>query len=117
MTGFILLSPVFLFWLQAPKGCYGRPDISYAILIDAGSNGSRMYIYKYELNRNGKVDSVDDVEELAKSLGKPKPGLLSMLKSSLLLGSTTVMKYRKKKKNDFLKLCQNKGLGELVLKI
>lgn len=38
-----------------------------------------MYIYKFELNRNGKVDSVDDVEELANSLGKLKPGLSSML--------------------------------------
>ena len=66
MTFFVLLLPVFLFWLQA------------------GSNGSRIYIYKYELNRNGKVDSVDDVEELANSLGKLKPGLSSMLKSSLL---------------------------------
>ena len=79
MTGFVLLLPVFLFWLQAPTRCHGRPDISYAILIDAGSTGSRMYIYKFELNRNGKVDSVDDVEELANSLGKLKPGLSSML--------------------------------------
>ena len=79
MTGFALLLPVFFFLLQAPTGCYGRPDISYAILIDAGSTGSRMYIYKFELNRNGKVDNVDDVEELANSLGKLRPGLSSML--------------------------------------
>ena len=85
MTGFALLLPVFLFWLQAPTGCQGRlvisgsPDVSYAILIDAGSTGSRMYIYKFTLNGNGKVDSVDDVEELTNSLGKLKPGLSSML--------------------------------------
>ena len=38
-----------------------------------------MYIYKFELNRNGAVGSVDDVEELTNSLGKLKPGLSSML--------------------------------------
>lgn len=38
-----------------------------------------MYIYKFNLNGNGKVDSVDDVEELTNSLGKVKPGLSSML--------------------------------------
>ena len=85
MTGFVLLLPVFLVWLQAPTGCHGRrassssPDVSYAILIDAGSTGSRMYIYKFNLNGDGKIDSVDDVEELANSLGKLKPGLSSML--------------------------------------
>lgn len=86
MTRFALFLPAFfLFWFQAPTGCHGRlassssPDVSYAILIDAGSTGSRMYIYKFNLNRNGKVDSVDDVEELTNSLGKLKPGLSSML--------------------------------------
>lgn len=85
MTGFVLLLPAVLFWLQAPTGCHSRlasssyPDVSYAILIDAGSTGSRMYIYKFILNGNGKVDSVEDVEELSNSLGKLKPGLSSML--------------------------------------
>lgn len=85
MTSFVLFLPAFLFWLQGPTGCRGRlansssPDVSYAILIDAGSTGSRMYIYKFNVNRNGKVDSVDDVEELTNSLGKLKPGLSSML--------------------------------------
>ena len=79
-TGFVLLLPVFLFWLEAPTGYYGHPDISYAILIDAGSTGSRMYIYKYELKKKKKVDIVNDVEELANSLGKLTPGLSSMLK-------------------------------------
>ena len=85
MSRLALLLPAFLFWLQAPFGCHGRqagsssPDVSYAILIDAGSTGSRMYIYKFNLNRNGKVDSVEDVEELTNLLGKLKPGLSSML--------------------------------------
>lgn len=85
MSRFALLLPAFLFWLQAPSECHGRqagsssPDVSYAILIDAGSTGSRMYIYKFNLNGNGKVDSVEDVEELNNSLGKLKPGLSSML--------------------------------------
>lgn len=37
-----------------------------------------MYIYKFELNRNGKVDSVDDVEELVNFFGKFKLGFLLM---------------------------------------
>ena len=85
MKRFVLLLPAFLFWLQTPTGCHSRQasstslDVSYAILIDAGSTGSRMYIYKFSLNRNGKIDNVDDVEKLTNSLGKLKPGLSSML--------------------------------------
>ena len=85
MVHFVLLVPALLILLQAPSGCNGRlagsssPDVGYAILIDAGSTGSRMYIYKFNLNGNGKVDSVEDVEELSNSLGKLKPGLSSML--------------------------------------
>lgn len=59
-------------------GCYGCLDISYVILIDVGLIGSWMYIYKFELNRNGKVDSVDDVEELVNFFGKFKLGFLLM---------------------------------------
>ena len=82
MVRFVLLL-AFLFWLQAPPGCHGRssssPDVSYSILIDAGSTGSRMYVYKFKLGSDGKVNNVSDVEELDNSLGKVKPGLSSML--------------------------------------
>ena len=88
MRAVLLLT--FLAWLQASLPCHGRqvqassssnsPDVSYAILIDAGSTGSRMYIYKFSLTGEKKVDSVSDVEEVSNSLGKVRPGLSSLNK-------------------------------------
>jgi len=52
---------------------------AYAILIDAGSTGSKMYVYKISLNKWGKVDEVSDLEQLENPLGKVKPGLSSLL--------------------------------------
>lgn len=85
------LLPLAIFvWLQASFPCHGSqvqlnsnsnsPDVSYAILIDAGSTGSRMYIYKFHLSKQEKLESVSDVEEVDNSLGKVKPGLSSLNK-------------------------------------
>ena len=38
-----------------------------------------MFIYKFSLNKKGKVDQVSDLEEKGNSLGKVKPGLSSLL--------------------------------------
>mgnify|MGYP000541986598 CR=1 FL=1 len=86
---FLLPLAIFV-WLQASFPCHGSqvqlnsnsnsPDVSYAILIDAGSTGSRMYIYKFHLNKQEKLESVSDVDEVDNSLGKIKPGLSSLNK-------------------------------------
>ena len=71
---------VFVISFQAPLRCDALlVRESYAILIDGGSTGSKMFIYKFSLNKKGKVDQVSDLEEKSNSLGKVKPGLSSLL--------------------------------------
>ena len=76
---------VFVISFQAPLRCDARlinnanGRETYAILIDGGSTGSKMFIYKISLNNKAKVEEVSDLEEKSNSLGKVKPGLSSLL--------------------------------------
>ena len=44
----------------------------YAVLIDAGSSGSRLKVYKFAVNERGKIGGIQDVEALKNSQGKLK---------------------------------------------
>ena len=84
LRGFITSLLVFGLSLLAPWSCHARAvsskgEVTYAILIDGGTTGSKMFIYKIKLNQKGKVDEVSDLEEMRNSLGKVKPGLSSFL--------------------------------------
>lgn len=85
---------VFVTSFQARPGCdagwqpsrnrnNNKEETFYAILIDGGSTGSKMFIYKIALNQRGKVDAVSDLEELKNTLGKVKPGLSSLMEKEI----------------------------------
>ena len=42
----------------------------YDVMIDAGSSGSKLKIFKFHINENGKISGIQDVESLQHNLDK-----------------------------------------------
>ena len=70
----LIAVPVYVFWVFWPRDS----SAEYALLIDAGSSGSRIHLYKWQLEDDAPIPLIDEVT-LEGDCDKAEPGLLEPL--------------------------------------